>query len=70
MEIWSRDAGSAWPAQPVEAPGINVFTVAGDVLPVYSEVGIYRSRTAQTQVLYNAGLWARPTRVEAEQFFN
>jgi hypothetical protein len=70
VEAWEREAGGRWTADPqVSAAGPNVLTVAGHVLPTYSEVGIYRPRRLETQVVYNAGMWARRSRVDAERFF-
>ena len=71
VQAWERTAGNSWTNVPqVTARGPNVFTVAGNVLPVYSEAGIYRSSIPQTQVVYNAGMWARTTRADAESFFS
>ena len=70
VELWRREAGQPWPKDPTARDtGMNVFTVAGVVLPVYAETGYYRGRQPETAVLYHAGLWARPTRETAEEFF-
>jgi hypothetical protein len=70
VEVWQRQPNGLFSITPqVSATGPNVLTVAGDVLPVYAETGIYRSRAPYAQVVYYGGLWARPDRVEAEGFF-
>jgi hypothetical protein len=70
VEAWQRTANGSFTSEPqVSAPGPNILTVAGHVLPVYVETGIYRSRSAATQVVYYGGVWARPWRGEAEAFF-
>lgn len=70
VEAWQRTENGSFTSEPqVSAPGPNVLTVAGHVLPVYVETGIYRSRSAATQVVYYGGVWARPQRSEAEAFF-
>ncbi|MGA9875031.1 MAG: heparin lyase I family protein [Solirubrobacteraceae bacterium] len=70
VEAWQRTANGSFTSAPqVSASGPNILTVAGHVLPVYVETGIYRSRSAATQVVYYGGVWARPWRSEAEAFF-
>jgi hypothetical protein len=70
VEVWQRTPNGEFTSSPqVSASGPDILTVAGDVLPVYAETGIYRSRSAATQVVYYGGLWARPARAEAESFF-
>jgi hypothetical protein len=70
VEVWQRQTGQPFSSSPeVVATGPNVLTVAGDVLPVYAETGVYRSRVSTAQVVDYGGLWARPTRVAAEGFF-
>jgi hypothetical protein len=70
IEIFHRTRGGTFPAEPdVRAPGPNVLTVAGEALPVYAETGIYRSRQPATQVVYEGGMSAQPTRDGAMGFF-
>lgn len=71
VEAWQRTPNGSFTSEPqVSANGPNILTVAGHVLPVYVETGIYRSRSAATQVVYYGGVWARPQRSEAEAFFS
>ena len=52
IQVYYRKGTGAFPSSPqVDAPGVNVYTVAGDVLPVYAETGVYRSTTPQTQTM-------------------
>ena len=70
VQAWFRRAGRPFRKAPqISVAGANVLTVAGHPLPVYAETGVYRRRDAATQVVYQAGLWARPTRAAAERFF-
>ncbi len=63
VNIWYSRAGRPFTATPqVSTSGPNVLTVDGDVLPVYAETGIYRSRMNAIQTVYYAGLTAKPTR--------
>ena len=69
VEVWHRQGTRPFPSAPqVSARGPNLLTVAGDVLPVYAETGIYRSRTTTDQTVYYAGLFAEPTRSAALKF--
>ncbi len=70
VEAWQRKGDGSFSEKPqVYATGPNVLTVAGHVLPVYVETGIYRSRSTPDQVVYYGGVWGRPARSEAEAFF-
>lgn len=61
--VWHRVGRSRFSDAPqVVARGSNLLTVAGHVLPVYAESGIYRSRTRATQTVYYARFVAEPTR--------
>ncbi len=71
VKVWQRTAAGAFPLDPQAlVPGPNLLTVAGDVLPVYAETGIYRSSASTVQTVDFGGLWARPSRAEAERFFS
>jgi Polysaccharide lyase len=71
VQVWHSSPGVPFPSTPqVTATGVNLPTVAGDILPVYAETGIYRSRVAFPQVVYQGGLWARTNRPDAEAFFD
>jgi hypothetical protein len=70
IEVWQRQPNGLFSTTPqISAVGANVLTVAEDVLPVYAETGIYRSRAPYSQVVYYGGLWARADRVQAEGLF-
>jgi hypothetical protein len=70
VEVWHSQGNSPFSVTPqVSAPGPNVLTVAGDVLPVFAETGIYRSQSAATQIVYYAGLTAEATQVDALRSF-
>jgi len=67
VEVWQRQPNGAFSAAPqVSAPGPNVLTVAGHVLPVYAETGAYRSTTSVVQTVYHGGLWAAATRTAVQ----
>jgi len=69
VEAWQRTRGQRFTRTPqVDARGPNVLTVAGDVLPVYAEVGIYRSSARFPQVTYFGGLGAFASRRGADAF--
>ncbi len=66
VEVWHRRGSDSFPPTPqVSLRGPNVLTVAGHVLPVYAETGIYRSHTTTDQIVYYGGLTAAPTRTGA-----
>lgn len=70
VDAWLRTRTRAFSSGPQLAmTGPDLLTVAGDVLPVYAETGIYRSRAPSTQVVFFGGLWARQTREDAQAFF-
>jgi hypothetical protein len=55
-QIWHRRANGSFSRLPqVSARGPNVLTVAGDVLPVYAETGLYRSRASTVQTSTTQG---------------
>ena len=71
VQTWFRRAGRPFRKAPqISVAGANVLAVAAaSSSSVYAETGVYRRRDAATQVVYQAGLWARPTRAAAERFF-
>jgi hypothetical protein len=70
VRVWLKGTNARFSRAPqISAKGPDVLTVAGDVLPVYAETGIYRSRAAATQVVLFGGLWARRSRSQAYAFF-
>jgi hypothetical protein len=70
VEVWRGTRARTFSVRPqLAVAGPDLLTVAGDVLPVYAETGIYRSRAPSTQVVFFGGLWARQTREGAQAFF-